>query len=73
MGVFTKRVPPVRVHRHWYGWWDRRPMWWWVAVGRRVKERRVTAKNRDRVRAICAEVDRELRHKLKESEHDGRR
>jgi len=53
------------VHTHWRVLWPRRGWHYsfWLAVGRRVKERGVRSTNRDEVRRICIQIEYEFSSK----------
>lgn len=58
-----KARPRVTARVEWMRAWPRRGrnVRFWSEVARRVKARRVRHKDLDRVRAICEEVDEEIR------------
>jgi hypothetical protein len=66
MGVFDKKRKAVTVDTRWRrAWPEVRPMRWWIEVGRRVKARRLAHRDLERVRQVCAEVEREWKSKTR--------
>jgi hypothetical protein len=60
MGVFTRKPKPVAVRTNWFQLSSgRRPMAFWLEVGKRVSKQRVPRGDMERVRRIVAEVESE--------------
>lgn len=66
MAIFERKRKAVSVDRRWLRAWPKtRPIAWWIEVGRKVSERRVAKADMERVREVCAEVEREWQSKRK--------
>lgn len=64
MGVFAEKRKAVAIRTGWLGWHpERRPMAFWLEVGRRVRAARIARTDEKRVKAVLARVEMEWSEK----------